>query len=151
MQFFMATIIACTYLDQTLQRLALHVVQLRTQQQTSAGAQFPVLLVYQIGQNQLLEVDVRLRHRQQVDATVQLVDVPHLALNAAQLAERQLNVREFLAEFVVQLLFQVRRFDVVNHGRDVRREREQSAMFAGDQFGVVEQIGTILILGGLDN
>lgn len=89
------------YLNQALQRIAFYIVQFGTQQQTGAGAQFPILLVYQIGQNQFLKVHVRLRNGQQIDASVQLIDAPHFALNAAQFAQRQLNVRKFLAEFVV--------------------------------------------------
>lgn len=141
---------ALGFLDQTLQRLALDVVQLGAEQQTSAGAQFAILLAYEIGQNQLLEVDVRLRHGQQIDATVHFVDVTHFALDAAQLAQRQLNVREFLAELVVELLFQIGRLHVVDDGRYVRRKREECAMFAGNQFGVVEQIGAVLVLCGVN-
>lgn len=90
-----------THLNQTFQRFALYIVQFGAEQQTSAGAQFPIALVDQIRQDQLLKVHVRLGHRQQIDTAVQLVDVSHFALQTAQFAERQLNVRKFLAELVV--------------------------------------------------
>lgn len=92
----------------------------------------------QIGQNQLLKVNVGLRDGQQIDTSVQLVNSSHFAFNAAQLAECQLNVGEFLAKLIVELLFQIGRLYVVDDRCDVGGEGEQGPVFAGDQLWVVQ-------------
>lgn len=48
-------------------------------------------------------------------------------------------MRETVTELVVDLLLQVGRPHIVDDGRHVRAEREQSAVFAGDQLGIVQQ------------
>jgi len=74
---------ALRLLDEALECVTLHVIHLGAEQQTGAGAQLAVALVNQIGQDELLEVHVRLRYGHQIDARVQLVDSAHFALNAA--------------------------------------------------------------------
>lgn len=137
---------ALGFLNQTLQHLALDVVQFGTEEQTSAGTKLPVVLVDHVGQDQLLEVDVRLRDGQEIDARVHLVDTLHLTFNTSELAERQLNVGELFPKFVVQLLFEIRRTHVIDHGSHVRGEGQQGTMFAGDQLRVVQNVRRVLHL-----
>ena len=48
-------------LDQCLQLLALHVVQLGREDQTCSSTEFPILFVDNLAEDQLLKVDIRLR------------------------------------------------------------------------------------------
>ena len=48
-------------LDQCLQLLALHVVQLGREDQTCPSTEFPILFVDNLAQDQLLKVDICLR------------------------------------------------------------------------------------------
>ena len=48
-------------LDQCLQLLALHVVQLGGEDQTCSRAELPILFVDHLAENQLLKVDIRLK------------------------------------------------------------------------------------------
>ena len=48
-------------LDQCLQLLALHVVQLGREDQTSSSTEFPILFVDNLAKDQLLKVDICLR------------------------------------------------------------------------------------------
>lgn len=139
-------------LDEALEGLALNVVHLGAEQQTGAGAQLAVALVDQVGQDELLEVHVRLGDGDQVDARVQLVNTTHFSLDARrnnliisfknkyikysksppQLAQRELYGGELFTELVVQLLLKIRRTHIIDHGGHVRGEGEQSAMLAGN-------------------
>ena len=46
-----------------------------------------------------------------------MADLPQVALETAQLAQRQVDVGKLLTEFLVQFLLEVARADVVDHRR----------------------------------
>ena len=60
-------------LDQRLQLLALHVVQLGGEDQTCPRAEFPILFVDHLAENQLLKVDIRLKIKMS-DTVVRIVE-----------------------------------------------------------------------------
>lgn len=111
-----------TNLDETFQRISFDVIQFGAEQQTRSSTQFPIGFIDQIGQNQFFKVDEGLGHGEQVDAIVQFVDASHFTFQTTQFTQRQLNVRKPFAELVVQFFLQIRRFHIINYGRDVGGE-----------------------------
>jgi hypothetical protein len=143
------------FLEQRLETISFDVVQLRRQYQTCASTQLSVLFVDQSSQYQFFKIHVRLSYGHQINVTFGLGDFAHLALQTekkssgrrlgrrrcrspSQLAERQLHVRELLPELVVDLPLQVGGPHVIDHRRHVRREGQQSPVFSGDQFRIVQ-------------
>jgi len=51
------------------------------------------------------------------DTHVYVADLPQITLEAAQLAQRQVDHWKLLAEFLVELLLEIARTHVVNHRR----------------------------------
>ena len=147
-------------LDQRLQLLALHVIQLGGEDQTCPRAELPILFVDHLAEDQLLKVDIRLkvkmservvRREEQAELHFEILgsevyhgnrhiiniatksDLAHLQLDAPQLAQGQLDPRKPLHELLIELLLQVARLHIFYDTCDVGGERQESTMFAGSQ------------------
>ena len=147
-------------LDQRLQLLALHVVQLGRKDQTCSRAELPILFVDHLAEDQLLKVDIRLkvkmservvRREEQAELHFEVLgieiyhgnrhiiyiatksDLAHLQLDAPQLAQGQLDPRKPLHKLLIELLLQVARLHIFYDTCDVGGERQESTMFAGSQ------------------
>ena len=147
-------------LDQRLQLLALHVVQLGGEDQTCPRAELPILFVDHLAENQLLKVDIRLKIKMservvRKEGKAELYcevsglevyhgnrhiiniatksDLAHLQLDAPQLAQGQLDPRKPLHELLIELFLQVARLHIFYDTCDVGGERQESTMFAGSQ------------------
>ena len=147
-------------LDQRLQLLALHVIQLGGEDQTCPRAELPILFVDHLAKDQLLKVDIRLkvkmservvRREEQAELHFEILgsevyhgnrhiiniatksDLAHLQLDAPQLAQGQLDPRKPLHELLIELLLQVARLHIFYDTCDVGGERQESTMFASSQ------------------
>lgn len=106
--------------NQRFQSIAFTVVHFRRQQETRGCARLTILFINQSSKDELLKVHVRLRNGDHIRSAICLGDFSHFTLQTAQFTQRELHMRKFLTEFIINFLLQVRRTHVVDHRRHVR-------------------------------